>query len=276
MFTDQWNEDHFPGEGVERAATNALCVMTSRGLVIGYSLTPEHREGERHPAILMLHGFPGICNNHDLAMLFCNAGFSVFVPNAPGAWGSEGFYSFDGLIDAACDVAEYVHSQEVCEKYRLDPGRFFLFGHSMGGYAAVNAAGRLPWMKGFIFAAPCNMGWECEHPETGFIESLESSSEGFLRVNTDLAENAKAMAGTTSFAAAAPMLCGRNFLLIECKEDPVIPKESLEVLRKGIGEGRFGEGMHRYAELPTDHGFNSCKFTAAKTVIGFCSDLCMN
>ena len=304
MFTENFTEDHFPGEGVRRATTNALGVETRRGRVIGYVLTPNHREGETHPAMVMFHGFPGICNNHDLAMLFCNAGFVVVVPNAPGAWGSEGFYSFDGIIDAACDVAGFVHAPETCEKYHIDPKNIFVFGHSMGGFTAVNAAARLPFVKGFIFAAPCNLGWECEHPETGFMEYVRTESKGFLRTSTDLVENAKALSSATSFAAASPGLCDRNFLLIECAEDDVIPKESLEVLRSGILEeaqgsgakawsgksagdcegdggthacpggsvagGRFGSGLHRYVLLPTDHGFNSCKFAAAKTVIDFC------
>lgn len=289
MLTENIYEDHFPGEGVKRAATNALCVETRRGRVIGYTLIPNHKEGELHPAMVMLHGFPGICNNHDLAMLFCNAGFAVVVPNAPGAWGSEGFYSFDGIIDAACDVTEYVHAPETAEKYHIDRENIFVFGHSMGGFTAVNAAARLPFVKGFIFAAPCNLGWECGHPETGFMEYLRTESEGFLRTNTDLVENARSLSSTTSFAAAAPSLCGRNFLLIECAEDTVIPKDSLEVLRSGIleesrgseaagesrgcGNGRFGNGMHRYVLLPTDHGFNSCKFSAAKTVIGYCREV---
>lgn len=311
MLTENIYEDHFPGEGVKRAATNALSVETRRGRVIGYTLTPNHRAGELHPAMVMLHGFPGICNNHDLAMLFCNAGFAVVVPNAPGAWGSEGFYSFDGIIDAACDVVEYVHTQETCEKYHIDRENIFVFGHSMGGFTAVNAAARLPFVKGFIFAAPCNLGWECEHPETGFMEYLNTESEGFLRTNTDLTENAKSLSAVTSFEAAAPSLCGRNFLLIECAEDTVIPKASLKILRDGILEedrrcsnvgnrpesssagacpvscngetqpgssaaGRFGSGVHRYALLPTDHGFNSCKFTAAKTVIGYCREVMNN
>ena len=89
-------------------------------------------------------------------------------------------------------------------------------------------------------------------------------------------ENARSLSGVTSFAAAASSLCGRNFLLIECAEDTIIPKESLEVLRSGITDGRFGNGVHRYALLPTDHGFNSCKFTAAKTVIGYCREVMNN
>ncbi|MBQ0100329.1 MAG: hypothetical protein KBS39_02335, partial [Lachnospiraceae bacterium] len=87
---------------------------------------------------------------------------------------------------------------------------------------------------------------------------------------------ARSLSGVTSFDAAAPSLCGRNFLLIECAEDTVIPKESLEVLRSGITDGRFGNGMHRYVLLPTDHGFNSCKFTAARAVIDYCREVMDN
>ena len=86
----------------------------------------------------------------------------------------------------------------------------------------------------------------------------------------------KAWVGVKAVLKEAPSFCGRNFLLIECAEDTVIPKESLEVLRSGITDGRFGNGVHRYVLLPTDHGFNSCKFTAAKTVIGYCREVMNN
>src|SRR4051812_26200803 len=47
-----------------------------------------------HPAVVLLHGFPGNERNLDLAQDIRRAGWDVLYFNYRGAWGSPGDFSF--------------------------------------------------------------------------------------------------------------------------------------------------------------------------------------
>ncbi|MCR4294138.1 MAG: alpha/beta hydrolase, partial [Elusimicrobia bacterium] len=53
------------------------------------------------PAVLMLHGFPGIQKNDDIAAELCRRGMTAFTPHFRGCWGSAGRYSLRGLLEDA-------------------------------------------------------------------------------------------------------------------------------------------------------------------------------
>ncbi len=53
------------------------------------------------PAVLMLHGFPGLLKNEDMAAELCRRGLTVFMPYYGGCWGSPGRFSVRGAFDDA-------------------------------------------------------------------------------------------------------------------------------------------------------------------------------
>lgn len=274
QISKEWiYKDHHPAPGEELGSTEELRISTRQGHVIGYILMPCRKPGQLHPAILMLHGFPGICNNHDIAQLLRSAGFVVFVPNAPGAWGSEGYYSFEGIVEAALDVASYMVDPAVCQQFHIDPKTVFLFGHSMGGFAAVNVAKQFSQFRGCIYAAPCDLDWHFRNPGMDFIERLPERAAGYLRTQIDLSEDAANIHEEFSFRTAYPMLKNKDFLLIQCEKDQAIPAQMLCEFAEKVQDKYFGSGLQRYVLLPTDHAFNDSKFTVAEAVIDFCREL---
>lgn len=85
-----------------------------------------------HPAVILLHGFPGNERNLDLAQDMRRAGWNVLYFNYRGAWGTPGNFSFaHGIEDTAAALA-YLRRPDVAKKLRLDPTRIVLIGHSMG------------------------------------------------------------------------------------------------------------------------------------------------
>jgi pimeloyl-ACP methyl ester carboxylesterase len=93
-----------------------------------------------HPTVVLLHGYPGNERNLDVAQAIRRAGMNVLFFSYRGAWGSGGTFSF---ANAQADVAaalRFVRSAEVAEKYRADPSRVALVGHSMGGWLAFLGA----------------------------------------------------------------------------------------------------------------------------------------
>src|SRR5262249_34233734 len=101
-----------------------------------------------HPTVLMLHGFPGNEKNLDLAMSIRRAGWNVLVPFYRGAWGSGGTFSFTHTLEDAQACIDFLHQPENVKKFRIDPNRIVLIGHSMGGFVAAYATAHEPKVFG--------------------------------------------------------------------------------------------------------------------------------
>src|SRR6202167_1605517 len=93
-----------------------------------------------HPAVVLLHGFPGNERNLDLAQDIRRAGWDVLYFDYRGSWGSAGDFSFSHGIQDTAAAVNYLRSPEMAKIMRLDPSRIVLIGHSMGGFMAVQEA----------------------------------------------------------------------------------------------------------------------------------------
>lgn len=87
------------------------------------------------PGVLMLHGFPGVQKNEDIAAELCRRGMTVLLPHFRGCWGSEGLFSLAGLRQDA--LAAF----RLLSRYRhVDAGRVGVLGLSVGGWIALRLA----------------------------------------------------------------------------------------------------------------------------------------
>jgi uncharacterized protein len=111
-----------------------------------------------HPTILLLHGFPGYERNFDLAQVLRRAGWNVLVFHYRGSWGSEGKYSFKHVIEDVEAAVEYLRLESTCKRYRIDPNKLAIIGHSLGGFAALMYASSHSDVKGICSIAGYNLG----------------------------------------------------------------------------------------------------------------------
>ena len=89
----------------------------------------------RTPAVLMLHGFPGVQKNDDIAAELCRRGMTVFTPHFRGCWGSGGRYSLRGLlVDARAAL------RLLSRYHHVDAARVGVLGCSVGGWVALQLA----------------------------------------------------------------------------------------------------------------------------------------
>ena len=110
-----------------------------------------------HPAILLLHGFPGHERNLDLAQILRRAGYTTLVFHYRGAWGSDGDFSFSHVLEDAQEAVNYLRQPDVAERFRIDPDNITAIGHSMGGWTALHLAGA-GYVKRVASIAGVNMG----------------------------------------------------------------------------------------------------------------------
>src|ERR1700743_1590733 len=92
---------------------------------------------QKHPTLLLLHGYPGNERNLDLAQVVRAHGWNVIYFDYRGSWGSQGQFSFRNCVGDVVNVVAY------CKKYqdslRIDPSNIVLFGHRMGGWLCLKA-----------------------------------------------------------------------------------------------------------------------------------------
>jgi pimeloyl-ACP methyl ester carboxylesterase len=90
-----------------------------------------------HPLVVLLHGFPGNERNLDLAQALRRAGSHVLAFDYRGSWGSGGTFSFEHSLEDVAAALWFVRSDAGASRYRIDPSRIALVGHSMGGWLAL-------------------------------------------------------------------------------------------------------------------------------------------
>ena len=260
LYPEYANRDRLFQEGDVFPDLEALNLNSHGSRMLGYMLKPGGDPTERRPVAIMLHGFPGNATNHDIAQALCRTGFLVLNPFYRGAWGSDGFYTFTGKIEDVETVANWIRSPEAAEQYRIDTDRIFLVGHSMGGYAAVNAMRRLPWIRGGVIMAPYDMPWFFENGKVDEFRSLLSSGFSLRQETADsLWENASACWQTTGFSKAFEDLKDRNLYFIGGAKDDCAPPANMIEPLFGKLQAHETAASQKYDLLNSDHCFSDMR-----------------
>lgn len=128
--------------------------------MVGVQHRPALPQGRRAPGVLFLHGFPGSEKSVDIQRALMDRGVASFAPHFAGAWGSDGAYRFSTLVAQARRALSVLASMDC-----VDPRRLAVFGFSMGGWAALNLAGKVPSLAAAVAVAPVG-GPEMVTPES--------------------------------------------------------------------------------------------------------------
>ncbi len=97
-----------------------------------------------HPAVILLHGFPGYEQNLDLAQTLRRAGFNVLAMHYRGSWGSQGTFSFTHCMEDVSTMLDYLTTPANLTRFHTDPHRIVVIGHSMGGFLTIAALAQHP------------------------------------------------------------------------------------------------------------------------------------
>ena len=139
-----------PLDKTSPAGSIELFIPSANSLLNGFMY--KANGAEKHPTLLLLHGYPGNEKNLDLAQVVRAHGWNVIYFDYRGSWGSQGKFSFQNC------VADIINVVYFCNKYQdslqIDTSKIVLFGHSMAGWASLKAIQQLPAIKkAFILSA---------------------------------------------------------------------------------------------------------------------------
>ena len=124
------------------AGMNELFIPSGDATVAG--LIYRANGAQKHPTLIMLHGYPGNERNLDIAQVVRAHGWNVIYFDYRGSWGG-GEFSFANCVQDVASVVAF------CKKYsdslRIDASNIVLFGHSMGGWVCLKALAQSPGIK---------------------------------------------------------------------------------------------------------------------------------
>ena len=232
-----------------------------------------------HPAVILLHGYPGNERNLDLAHAIRRAGWNVLFFHYRGSWGSEGRFSIAHAIADTHAAVAFTRSAEFIRKYRTDPARLAVIGHSMGGYVSFEVLAGDPRLGCGASLAGANLG--------KFGELAQQSAE-FASQLAYYIDDANAIVGDSGQAAVArwmahapeydlrrlvPKLAGKSLLLIGAEGDTILPLDQHhEPLVEALRESGYGDLT--VETLDSDHVFSSRRIALAHIVINWLNNRC--
>jgi pimeloyl-ACP methyl ester carboxylesterase len=142
----------------DKAFPAALAIVTfpSHGVELDGTLYLAAGRGP-HGTVLLLHGLPGYEMNADLAQSIRRAGWNVLLFHYRGMWGAGGTFSFAAAIEDTSEAIRFLRDEANAAKYRIDPRRLVVIGHSFGGFLA-GYEGRNPDVTGVAMLSAVNLG----------------------------------------------------------------------------------------------------------------------
>jgi pimeloyl-ACP methyl ester carboxylesterase len=237
-----------------------------------------------HPTIILLHGFPGHERNLDLAQAFRRAGYDVLVFDYRGSWGSGGSFSFANAREDVVSAIDFMSDAGNARKYRIDPGRLILIGHSFGGWLTL-AAMDTARVACAVALAPWNIGrWGAmirdgkvkREDAVANTRSVTDPEAGPMRGTTAeaLVDEEVAHAADWDFAALAPSLRHEPILVIATSQDERdddmrrAPLDSALAPPHGTTLTSIG--------VDDDHGFSAHRIWLARTVVRWLAGHCFH
>jgi len=217
-----------------------------------------------HPAVLLAHGFPGNEKNLDLAYAFRRAGWNVLIPHYRGSWGSAGTFSFSNAIEDTQAAIQFLRDAENVKKYRMDPKKIVMIGHSMGGFMAASAAARDPEVAGLVMISAWNIGATMSGPrETHRVDSFPAASSRLAGTTpAGLQAEAEANATKWNYLDYAEALKTRPVFIVESHDRNLSYNKAMKEALQKAGNTRVTETY-----LETDHSYSDHRIALQVTVL---------
>jgi dienelactone hydrolase len=224
-----------------------------------------------HGIVVFLHGLPGYEINGDLAQSIRRAGWNVLLFNYRGTRGSTGTFSQSSAIEDTAAVVRFLRDPANAAKYRIDPRRLVIIGHSFGGFLAGYQGSHDPDISALGIISATNLGkinvdpkerdtrlkrWQTQlHPVHGATAS-------------DLFTEAERHAKEWDYVQWADALRTRPLLLVEADDQNHADMEALASALRQKGSASLEQRA-----VATDHSFSDHRIALQAIVIDWLQKL---
>lgn len=220
---------------------------------------------QKHPTLLLLHGYPGNERNLDIAQVVRSRGWNVIYFDYRGSWGSQGKFSFKNSVEDVVNVVAF------CKKYqdslKIDTSRIVLFGHSMGGWVCIKALQLLPTVKKGFALSTWNIGNDYKDVST---------EKEMLRLANDPNTGGEYFVLNTSLKDLyTPIIHNKTYFNLEYDGKSLVDKQIIMIdehpgnkqLANNIKE--TNKSYFDYEVWQTDHTFSNKRISLINKVLAF-------
>jgi uncharacterized protein len=218
-----------------------------------------------HGTVLLLHGLPGYENNGDLAHSIQRAGWNVLLFHYRGTWGTAGTFSQSSAIEDTAEAVRFLRNPANAAKYRGDPQRLVVIGHSLGGFLAGYEASHDPDITAVAMIAAVNLGRISSDPKEreARLKRWETQLHPIRGTSaTELFAEAEKHAKDWDYVQWADALRMRPVLLVEADDQN---HTDMEALARMLRQQRAVALNH--VAVATDHGFSDHRIALQTIVI---------
>jgi acetyl esterase/lipase len=233
-----------------------------------------------HPTAIVFHGFPGYEQNLDIAQLLRAHGWNVLAMHYRGSWGVKGNFSFEHAAEDADTQVRFLLDPANAQKYRIDPHRIVVIGHSMGGYMAASAIAHNPEVAAAVLISAWNIGADYEtRRHVGNAAPTVANEARTLAEDNNLTP----LAGTSGTALAreirdrrqvldflnlAPQIAPRPVFIITASEG-LAPSD--HALAEALGKAGDIHVTERHWD--TDHSYSGQRSELANAILQWAGNL---
>ena len=245
------------------ARSTELFIPSQNSLLAG--LIYRANGAEKHPTLLLLHGYPGNERNLDIAQVVRARGWNVIYFDYCGSWGSEGKFSFKNCVEDVVNVVAF------CNKYqdslKIDTSNIVLFGHSMGAWICLKAIQQVPQVKKGFALSTWNIGNDFKRVmnEKEMLELANDPETGgkYFVLNASLKEIFSPVIQDRSyfsFMNDATVLANKQIIMLDEHTRNKELAESIKAANKSYFE---------YEVWTTDHSFTNKRISMINKVLTF-------
>ncbi|WP_049974303.1 alpha/beta fold hydrolase [Azospirillum sp. B4] len=218
-----------------------------------------------HPTLLLLHGLPGNEKNLDLAQAVRRAGWNVVTMNYRGSWGSPGSFRFANNPEDAAAALAYLRDPAHAQDLGIDTWHLVIAGHSMGAWAATQAAAKDGKLAGLILISMGDMGIVAHLPHDKLVALTADNREALDGVTAEsMAKDLETHAEAFATGPLAPALAGTPLLALTSDDGLASHTDALVASIRAHG----GTGITT-GHAATDHGWSDHRIALEAAVINW-------
>ena len=236
------------------------------------------------PTLIMLLGHPAWSvigrngareNVLELAQPLQRAGFNVVSFNYRGSWGSAGTYGLLSRIEDTKAALAFVKS-EAAARYRVDPARVAVLGHSLGGWNALINSVEEPGVRCTVAIAPASGGSAAVRLiDAGNPAGLDQPIPGLGGYTVrDMRRESVANQPRVEVAARLATLKGHPLLIVEGKQDkaPTVAEAVAAYVTAAVAAAA---APFDHVQIDGGHNFEGNRKELASLVVGWMTRHCM-
>lgn len=256
--------------------------ITRDNITLNGIIFPTKRDNAS-PTLLLLRGFPGgEADVFGIGGKLQETGIITLVFNYSGTYGSAGKYSMEYTLNDIKAAFDFLIDSNNVEDYHIDTSKIYLGGYSYGGGMALSYAANHREIKRVFSIAGTDHGefFREYFKNKHFAKMIDNlfdklkGPDGPVRFEEGkmpkdiTSEYVTQIDSTIDLRKCAPLLRGKNILLIAGLDDPMVTMENHMLPLYRALQKKYAENV-KFVVLQDDHSFKKSREKVSEIILNW-------